>query len=212
MQDEKQNIGEPSPPRYEFRTFGRDFSQTHELMKSLSGPVPEFARKRLTSEIYVLSHTTDLVNCKIRDDKIDIKELIKVEDNLEQWEPVLKMDFPLFKKTIIKQVFRPLWARAPLIEKEDHSLEKFLQVVKNHRGLQLVYVDKERYGFLISKTICEFARVFINGAMVQTVSSESTNKNDVLKTIRKLKMDDHENINYIRAIKRVLGWEERPLK
>ena len=195
MPDDKKKTGAVIKPRFEFRTFGRNFDEIHKRMASLSGPVPEFARKRVSSEIYILSRTTDLTNCKISDQKIDIKSLIKVEDDLEQWEPVLKMDFPLFKKTIIKNVFRPLWARAPFIDKEDHSVEKFLEVVKKHPDLQLVNVDKERYGFIVNNTICEYAIVYINGAMVVTVSAESVKKNNVLKTIEKLGMDGFENMN-----------------
>ena len=102
MKDGKAHIGDSSPPRFEFRTFGRNFDLVKDKMGTLTGPVPDFAKKRISSEIYILSRTTDLNNCKIRDQKIDIKALIKVEDKLEQWDLLLKMDFPLFKKTIIK--------------------------------------------------------------------------------------------------------------
>ena len=99
-----------------------------------------------------------------------------------------------------------------MLEKIDHSFDKFLQVVENHPGLQIVHVDKERFGFMVNNTICEYTKVYINGALVVSVSAESTNKNNVLKTIKKLGLDEYENINYIKAIKRVLGWEEEFLK
>ena len=41
MSKEKLNIGEISKPRFEFRTFGRDFSESAYLMSRLSVPVPE---------------------------------------------------------------------------------------------------------------------------------------------------------------------------
>lgn len=41
MSKEKMKIGEISKPRFEFRTFGRDFSEAAYLMTRLSVPVPK---------------------------------------------------------------------------------------------------------------------------------------------------------------------------
>jgi hypothetical protein len=47
----------------------------------------------------------------------------------------------------------------------------------------------------------------VNGALIHTVSSESTVVEDVLNTIEATGMKGMENINYQEAIKRILGWK-----
>jgi hypothetical protein len=46
---------------------------------------------------------------------------------------------------------------------------------------------------------------------VVSVSSESTEIADILKTISDLKLEGVENINYLQAIKRVIGMIHKPL-
>jgi hypothetical protein len=53
--------------------------------------------------------------------------------------------------------------------------------------------------------------VLINGARVVTVSSESTEMENILKTLSDLKLEGIENINYLQAIKRVIGMINKPL-
>ena len=64
---------------------------------------------------------------------------------------------------------------------------------------------------MVNDTLCEVAYVLINGARVVSINSESTEIEDVLKTMADLNVSDVENINYLQAIKRVIGLIPRPL-
>ena len=44
-----------------------------------------------------------------------------------------------------------------------------------------------------------------------TINSESTALNNITKTIIDVGLDGVENINYLQAIKRVIGWIDKPL-
>ena len=55
-------IGEISKPRFEFRTFGQDFTKAIERMARLSVPVPEKVWERHSDEIYIISRTNDINN------------------------------------------------------------------------------------------------------------------------------------------------------
>lgn len=46
---------------------------------------------------------------------------------------------------------------------------------------------------------------------MKTINSESTVVEDVLKTIREVGLEGVENINYLQAIKRVIGMINKPL-
>jgi hypothetical protein len=211
MAKEKLSIGEVSKPRFEFRTFGRDFDEAAYLMSRLSVPVPRKVWERYSEEIYILSKTNDVNNTKIRDGKMDIKTFVQEVDGLEQWNPLMKGEFPIKAEVLKNEVFPAFKVDMPALEKDEYTLEEFLQIIKDHPDLQAVNVEKERYGYMVNDTICEYAVVYINGASVVTVNSESTELDDIKKTIKDLEIEGVENINYLQAIKRVIGWISKPL-
>ncbi len=211
MSKEQLEIGAISKPRFEFRTFGKEFDEAAFLMSRLSVPVPEKVWERYSEEIYIVSKTNDINNTKIRDGKMDIKTFIQSVDSLEQWNPLMKGEFPMKAEILVKEVFPAFMVEMPELTKEVYTLEEFLEIINNHRDLQAVRVEKERYGYMVNDTICEYANVWINGALVESVNSESTEVEDIKKTITDLKLENVENINYLQAIKRVIGMNNKKL-
>ena len=211
MTKDKLKIGEISKPRFEFRTFGRDFDDAAYLMSRLSIPVPEKVWERTSTETYIISRTNDVNNTKIRDGKMDIKTFVQEVDGLEQWNPLMKGEFPIKAEVLKKEVFPAFMVEIPSLDKEEYTLNEFLELVKNNPDLLAVTVEKERFGYMVNDTICEYANVWINGAMVVTVNSESTEIDDIKKTIGDLNLDGVENINYLQAIKRVVGITDKKL-
>lgn len=211
MSKEKLKIGEISKPRFEFRTFGRDFAEAAYLMTRLSLPVPEKVWERTSKETYIISKTNDINNTKIRDGKMDIKTFVQEVDGLEQWNPLMKGTFPMKAEKLEKEVFPAFKVEMTKLKKEEYTLDEFLDIVKKHPDLQAVSVEKERFGYMINDTICEYANVWINGAMVVTVNSESTELEDIKKTVKDLGLEGVENINYLQAAKRVIGMIDKKL-
>jgi hypothetical protein len=211
MSKEKLEIGTISKPRFEFRTFGKSFDEAAFLLSRLSMPVPENVWERFSEEIYILSKTNDVNNTKIRDGKMDIKTFVQTVDGLEQWNPLMKGEFPMKAEMLINEVFPAFRVTMPTLTKEVYTLEEFLEIIKNHPDLQAVTVEKERFGYMVNDTICEYANVWINGALVVSVNSESTEMEDIKKTVADLHLEDVENINYLQAIKRVVGMSDKKL-
>ncbi|MGI6573496.1 MAG: hypothetical protein ACOX19_08855 [Fermentimonas sp.] len=212
MGNEKMEIGKISRPRFEYRSFGCCFRDAAERMARLSAPVPESMWERRGSEIYIVSRTNNVNNIKIRDGKIDIKTYVQTVDGLEQWNPLMKGEFPMAASMLSEEVFPAFMVgNLPKLPQERYTLEEFLEMVEEHPDLQAVVVEKVRYGYMVNDTICETGEVYINGAMVKTINSESTEVQDVLKTIREVGLEGVENINYLQAIKRVIGMINKPL-
>ena len=211
MSKEKMKIGEISKPRFEFRTFGRDFTNTAYLMSRLSVPVPKKVWERQSTETYIVSKTNDVNNTKIRDGKMDIKTFVQAVDGLEQWNPLMKGEFPIKAEVLGNEVFPAFKVEMPKLEKDEYTLEEFMSMVKANPDLQAVTVEKERFGYMVNDTICEVANVFINGAKVVTVNSESTELDDIKKTMTDLGLEGVENINYLQAIKRITGMIDKKL-
>jgi len=211
MAKEKLEVGAISKPRFEFRTFGRNFEDAAYLMSRLSVPVPEKVWERTSLETYIISRTNDVNNTKIRDGKMDIKTFVQEVDGLEQWNPLMKGEFPMKTEKLEKEVFPTFMVDIPKLEKEEYTIDEFMEIVKNHPDLQAITVEKERFGYMINDTICEYANVWINGAMVVTVNSESTELDDIKKTIADLGLEGVENINYLQAAKRITGMIDKKL-
>lgn len=211
MSKEQLHIGEASKPRFEFRTFGQQFNDAHYRMARLSLPVPEKVWERHSDEIYILSRTNDINNTKIRDGKMDIKTYVQTVDGLEQWNPLMKGVFPMKKAVLEKEVIPAFQVDMEELDQDTYTLEAFLDMVRAHPELQAVRVHKQRFGYMVNDTICEYGYVLINGARVATINSESTEIQDIKKTLSDVGLEGVENINYLQAIKRVIGMINKPL-
>lgn len=210
MSKEELKIGEISKPRFEFRTFGQNFEKASMRMARLSVPVPEKVWERTSSEIYIVSRTNDINNTKIRDGKMDIKTYVCTVNGLEQWNPLMKGEFPISAEVLKNEVFPAFMVDFPALNKETYSYEEFMEMVEKHPDLQAVRVYKQRFGYMVNNTICETGVVIVNGAKLMTINSESTEVEDILKTIKDVGLEGVENINYLQAIKRVIGMINKP--
>ena len=211
MAKEKLEVGAISKPRFEFRTFGQDFDEEHYVMSRLSTPVPEKVWERESEEVYIVSRTNDINNTKIRDGKMDIKTFVQTVDGLEQWNPLMKAEFPISEKILKDEVFPAFQVEMPETTKSTYSYEEFMNIINSHPDLQSVRVKKHRFGYMVNDTICEVGNVTINGAMVVTINSESTELEDILKTMEDVGLTGVENINYLQCIKRIIGWIDKDL-
>jgi len=204
-------VGEISKPRFEYRTFGQNFDESAKRMARLSVPIPEKVWERESDEIYILSKTNDINNTKIRDGKMDIKTYIQTVDGLEQWNPLMKGEFPIAKEVLLNDVFPAFMVKMPELLKDTYTVDEFLAMIDANDDLQAVRVHKQRFGYMVNDTLCEVGNVLINGAKVVTINSESTELDDIKKTITDCRLEGNENLNYLQVIKRIIGWINKPL-
>ena len=204
-------IGAISKPRFEFRSFGQCFCEAHKRMARLSVPVPATVWERQSDDIYIVSRANDINNTTIRDGKMDIKTFVQAVDGLAQWNPLMKGEFPLAADVLRNEVFPAFMVEMPELTKDNYTYDEFIAMVEQHPDLAAVRVHKQRFGYMVNDTICEVGNVLINGAKVVTINSESTEIEDIRKTIADVGLEGVENINYLQAIKRVIGMTKKPL-
>jgi hypothetical protein len=142
---------------------------------------------------------------------MDIKTYVQTVDGLEQWNPLMKGEFPISAEVLKKEVFPAFMVKMPELTKETYTYEEIISMVNAHPDLQAVRVHKQRWGYMVNDTICEAGAVIINGAKVMTINSESTELEDIKKTIKDVGLEGVENINYLQAIKRVIGMSDKKL-
>jgi len=195
-------------PRFEFRVFGNDFQTIEAKMHELS----KVEKTREISEIYLMTLANTENNIKIRKKKMDIKVLVQTKNELEQWLPQLIGEFPMKTSILETEVFPALGVTPPVFEKENYTLKEFIcSIIKDDPDVVAAHTRKIRRAFTINDCICETADVFVNGAFIKTIAVESEDPAKVSKTKSLLGFTDvHENVNYPKAIKRIIGLEDWP--
>jgi hypothetical protein len=194
-------------PRYEFRAFAQNFGLIEERLRSFS----KLDNFRESSEVYIVSADNSKNNVKIRYNTLDIKVLLKEEKGLQQWSPLTKQEFPLETGFIRNKVLPRLGVSIPKFKRSEYTLDQYLEdIVRPHPELFIARVFKRRFGYIINGCISEIAELIINSTAMKTVSLESVNIEELLETKEILGLHGYENVNYILAIKRILGIEPLP--
>jgi len=194
-------------PRYEFRTFAQNFGMVETRMRKFS----KCEQIRESSEIYIVSAANNENNTKIRDRKMDIKVLVETKQGLERWNPRMKGEFPMKTEMIKNEVFPAFGVNVPEFKRDAYTLDQYLsEIIMPHPQLTAVQVFKRRFAFTINGCITEIAQLLINGAAIQTVAVELEDVAAILKAIDILGLTEYENINYLLAIKRIIGLEPLP--
>ncbi len=194
-------------PRYEFRAFAQSLGIVEENIRRQS-PMTQY---RESLEIYIMSAGNDENNTKIRNELMDIKVLVRRDQGLEQWNPRMKGRFPVTDQSIAEEIFPAFGVTTPTLQRDTYTLKEFLQeIIEPHPQVAAVNVFKQRYGFEIQGCTTEIAEVYINGARIKTACLESEDKNAVLAAVEDIGLDKFANVNYLLAIKRVIGMAPLP--
>ena len=194
-------------PRYEFRTFAQNFGMIETKMRTLS----KCEMIRESSEVYIVSATNNENNTKIRDRKMDIKEFVETKQGLERWNPRMKGEFPMKIQMIQDEVIPAFGVEEPNFSRNEYTLQQYLdEIILPHPRLSAVHVFKRRFAFTVNGCITEIAHLLINGAAIQTVAVELEDVDAILKAMELLGLTEYENVNYLLAIKRVIGMEPLP--
>ena len=187
-------------PRWEWRTFGETFAGSDNPFSAYqAGGTQE------SDEIYFLSPVTS-ENVKVRGGLMDIKKFQHANpDGLEQWKPVLKHGFPL-PSAEIQVVFDVLGVTAPKLTRAEYTLEQFIQeLVQPVTGMRVVDVHKKRTRYTVEGCMTELAEVVAGGKRTRTIALELEDPARVIATVRKLGLNQYENISYPRGLKQLVG-------
>lgn len=191
-------------PRFEFRAFAQNLGIVEEKMRFLS-PVEKI---RESLEIYLMSAGNNENNTKIRDNLMDVKVFVQQKKGLEQWNPRMKGEFPISVDVIKNDVFPAFGVAMPKFARDVYTLGQYIQeIIQPHPDLVAVNVFKRRFAFTINECIAEIAEVYINGAKIMTANLESVDVDAILEAKKMTGLDSYENVNYLLAIKRMIGME-----
>ena len=190
-------------PRAEFRVFGHGIIDiVREKMWSAGAVL--FKARRMPAETYFLSvHTTD-ANVKVRDGLLDIKTKVgETPEGYEIFQPRGKFQFPVPREELAV-ILSHLKVDMEL-NKDSYTIEEFINMARKHRDMTPVTVEKMRYGFTVNGIICEYARVWFNGALMESACCESEDYAAMKNAVEALGLADMPNTNYLKAARKVVG-------
>jgi hypothetical protein len=190
-------------PRAEFRVFARGVIDIVKARMWGAHAVLQGVR-RMPPETYFLSALTDDANVKVRDDRLDIKvKTGHTPEGYEIFQPRGRFPFPV-KRGELAGVLSELKVSIDLTG-DSYPLEAFIAIARRLPGLVSVTVEKTRYGFTVNGVICEYAEVWFNGALMESACCESEDYAAMAKVVEGLGLSGFENVNYLKAAKRVVG-------
>ncbi|NQV29505.1 MAG: hypothetical protein HQ508_01340 [Candidatus Marinimicrobia bacterium] len=188
-------------PRWEWRTFGEEFGVAEENIKA-----HECTRALESSEVYILSKKSG-ENIKVRDTLMDIKVLRNAENDLEQWFPIMKATFPIGAEEAA-EVFKAAGVEAEVNKDDTWEYDAFIsKMVDTNPDLKAVGVFKKRFGYLIEGATVEIADLTIDGKAIRTTAVEDADPELVTRLVAELGLSGYENISYIKAMRRMVGFE-----
>ena len=191
-------------PRAEFRVFGQGILDI--VKPAMWKAQATLFKVRQSGETYILSRHTNEANVKIRDGLLDIKLKVgETESGYEIFQPSGKFQFPV-KQDELATILDNLQAKVDLCQ-DTYTFDEFIELLKTTDDIVSVAVHKERYGFSVDGVICEYGKILFNGAMVETTCVESEDYAAMEQVIDKLEISGFENVNYLKAAKRVVGME-----
>lgn len=190
-------------PRAEFRVFGQGILDD-VINRTMWKAHAKLFKIRTSKETYFLSALTNEANVKVRDGLLDIKTKVsETEDGYEIFQPRGKFQFPVPKEDVAT-ILKNMQVEVEL-HKDVYTIEDFMDIVAKHPSLAAVVIEKTRYGFSVDDIICEYGEILFNGAKIETVCCESEDYTGMKKAIEALEINKYENLNYLKAAKRVIG-------
>ncbi len=187
------------PPRWEWRTFAVPSGDVGSAL-ALSPP----DRVQESDEIYLLS-AQGIDAVKIRDDLMDVKHLMAVDENgLQQWFPVMKAEFPL-SSTEVGIVLTALGVESPPLTRATYTLDELMDDVV-HRNPDVIAADvyKRRERFTLGGCVAELTELRSGQTSIRTIAIESEDPAMVIAAVRGLGLPPLPNVNVPRGLRSLL--------
>jgi hypothetical protein len=179
---------EGTSPRFERRAWAPAFPE-----------LPDPAAEQGAEEIYLLRPGRADFNLKLRDGRLELKELVALHDGLQQWRPTAKLEFPLPSAELGKLDIEP--PAAPV----DYPSFEALRPVLERAGLVVLPLCKRRRLFERAGCRAETALVEAAGRRLATAAVEDVDPERVRRAAVEMGLDRLPNRAYPAVL---LDWFE----
>lgn len=192
--------------RFEFRVFGQCFDGAERRLRAMK-PCDSIQESR---EIYLVGDDIERQNIKVRDERLELKQLVEHHSDLERWRPSGQWSFPIPIRVIQQLLASTNGSTDAAYLPPALSKPQLLEIATAPPWhLVRANVFKRRFRFDLTGCRAEVDQLLINGASIRSLAIESEDPDRVQELRSRLRLSDQENLGYPRALARILGL--RPL-
>jgi hypothetical protein len=178
--------------RFEFRVFGDNLAALREAFAALATGEAQPASR----ETYILTRLNVESNVKIRGDRLEVKGLQGRLRLLEQWQPILKSEFPVPADDIENVVAPALGVDMELDAVPPLTEDVLLALAIEQPALGSVVVEKQRTLFDLGDCEAEFTHLVIGDERLETVAIEAIEAKAAERVLKRTGLDAQQNESY----------------
>jgi hypothetical protein len=186
--------------RFEFRVFGQDLTALREAL----GALGLGTRHRPSRETYIVTRLNVESNVKIRAGRLEVKGLKGRLRLLEQWQPILKSEFPVAADDIENIVAPALGIDVDLKGKPPLSEAALMALVAEQPALAVIIVEKKRTLYDFEDCEAEFTELSLGGERIETAAVEAVEPQAAETLVQRTGLNALENESYSLFLQRRL--------
>jgi hypothetical protein len=189
--------------RFEFRLFGQSLESQERRLRAMA-PVGSITESR---ETYLVGTSVPPDrNVKIRDGRLEVKQLVARHGELERWQPGGQWEFPVDSATLLDVLPLADGARWRSVLPPRLSGDELMSfVARPEVDCLQADVFKRRFRFELSPCRAEFDQLLVNGVAIQSVAIEAEDPLALRDLQSGLQIGNRENLSFPRALSRILG-------
>lgn len=198
---------ESAPCRYEYRAWGSDLSPQRAMLRAAPS---QWRGRSQGRECYIVPNRPDTISrtisAKIREGRLETKELLEEHLDLQLWRPDLHEPFPLTRATLLSTVAPALSLEPEAIDAARYDRAAFLdRLIAAAPHLTAMTVEKSRLNFTIDTVLVEFTTVTVGAFAMHTVAVEAEDPARTLRTATRLQLTGLPNRSYPEALRAMLA-------
>jgi hypothetical protein len=183
----------PDKPRYEYRAWDEAFPD-----------LPQPSAEPWEEETYLIPLGMLSRNIKIRDDALEIKEMLADRNGLELWHLSARLEFPIPALTLERELMVLLKIGQPLRHERYGPREIMEDIVAPRRNVVAIPLRKRRHLYEVAGCRAETAEIELQGQRLMTAAAEHEEAERVLEAVQLMGLDRHPNASYPIALTRLL--------
>ncbi len=168
--------------RFEYRHFDAD----REILHVWQNALPRVSHKH-SSETYTLFQNRSDLNIKIRNRRIDIKELLTCKEGFQQWRPLPPLQTRLRLETL---------AAVHGLDCDISDIQSYLYACKKHPRVSVIDVVKERTIFYEKGVTFEYAQGVTGQRPFASIAIESEDTDALKQACSRFSLCKHQNQSY----------------
>ena len=179
-------------PRYEYRAWADAFP---DLPRPDAEPWAE--------ETYLLALGLLSRNIKLKDDALEIKELVADRGGLQLWRPSARLELPVPALTLERELMVLLQIGQPLRHERYGVAEIMDDIVGARRNVVAVPLRKRRHLYEVEGCRAEVAEIEVNGQRTMTTAAEHEEADRLMAAMKAMGLDRYANLSYPEALSRM---------